>query len=181
MKTLGEKEGARFHRLFDPLLSYAYANTTGRSLVENYENKEKFIGDLKKASQILYTHPVLIRNYIHENKKLSSKDRRTLRGFNKAVIDCFAFAAFTEEGGILIQRNGNVYLVKGILSSWEDLLKECTIPLVVETAILPFNDCIITDGLIDRLDIAYKPQEKEIIEKAYHTAEKENKIIRRLE
>ena len=57
------------------------------------------------------------------------------------------FERHLKKGSIFISTKGErVYLFNGIIDSWEDMLSGVPTPIIVDAVLLPFKDCIITDG-----------------------------------
>ena len=44
--------------------------------------------------------------------------------------------------------DNSVYLVNGIFSSWEEMLQDTPLPVILQATLLPFKNVIISDGLI---------------------------------
>ena len=54
-----------------------------------------------------------------------------------------------KKGSVLISVDNNeVYVVKGIYSSWREILEGYPMPQIVEATLIPFRDSIIHDGIV---------------------------------
>ncbi len=59
-----------------------------------------------------------------------------------------------KKGAIFIDmEDGQVFQVLGLYSSFEEMFRFWTLPVTVETTLLPFRDVIITDGLLQTYKI----------------------------
>ena len=54
-----------------------------------------------------------------------------------------------KKGSVFISADDNsVFLVHGIISSWEEMLQGTTLPVILHATLLPFKNVIISDGLV---------------------------------
>ena len=68
--------------------------------------------------------------------------QRTIHG--KFIVD-----RHLRKGSVLISVDNNeVYIVKGIYSSWKEILGGYAMPQIVEATLMPFRDVIIHDGIV---------------------------------
>lgn len=97
------------------------------------------------------------------------------------VVRDFFIERFAENGAIFIDASNEeeVFLVRGILSKFEDMFPAQNLPLRVHCILLPFAGRILYDGLFNTLEsnVALKHR----LAQAYETAKRKNKIIRVLD
>ena len=84
-----------------------------------------------------------------------------------------------EKGSIFISTKGeSVYLVNGIIDSWEDMLLGVPTPIIVDAVLLPFKDCIITDGLVSVIPVRFGGNYTRSFKEIYMTAKRNGSIIK---
>lgn len=67
----------------------------------------------------------------------------------RAIYGKFIVDRHLRKGSVLISVDNNeVYVVKGIYSSWRDMLEGYSIPQIVESTLMPFKDVIIYNGIV---------------------------------
>lgn len=69
-----------------------------------------------------------------------------------------------------------VYMVNGILSSWEEMFDDRPLPILLQATLIPFKDTIITDGLVTPFDVRFGRGYSSDFKEIYRNA-KQNKTI----
>ena len=95
--------------------------------------------------------PLDIDEYISKNKQNMSEEHISIvRGWKKVVHGKFVVERHLKNGSILIScdEDGSVYRVRGIDSSWREMMGTLPMPQIVETSLIPFQNVIIHDGIV---------------------------------
>ena len=79
---------------------------------------------------------------------MSEEEIDIVMGWKKVVRGTFVVDRHLRKGSILVSADKKVYLVKGIYSSWREMLGNLPMPQMVEATLIPFQGEIICDGLI---------------------------------
>lgn len=149
--VLEREEAALFFRLWIPLLDYVNQR---REIFPDLGRIERPTDiDIESAfeiSEILWQEPELINEFLMDTE-LSDEDRERISEWKKFVSGRFVIERHLKKGAIFISvETGRVFLVKGINSSLEEPFPKTDLPVIVETALLPFNGKIMYCGLINR-------------------------------
>jgi len=82
-----------------------------------------------------------------------------------------------KKGSIFISaKDLEVYSVLGLFSVWEEMFNYRPLPVMLEAALLPFRDKIITDGLVVPYHIVFGRGASTDFKDAYMNAKKMGKI-----
>ncbi len=101
-----------------------------------------------------------------------------MNGFCRCSTMCI-FERHLKKGSIFISTKGeSVYLVNGIIDSWEELLFGVPTPIIVDAVLLPFKDCIITDGLVSVIPVRFGGNYTRSFKDIYMTAKRNGSIIK---
>ena len=82
-----------------------------------------------------------------------------------------------KKGSVFISvENQQVYMVNGIITSWEDMFFFMSLPIMLNATLIPFKDKIISDGLVIPYSVCFGKGYSSEFKNIYLTAKK-NKII----
>ncbi len=82
-------------------------------------------------------------------QKMDEEKTEIVNSWKKAIHGKFIVDRHLRKGSVLISVDNNeVYIVKGIYSSWREILENFPMPQIVETTLMPFKDVIIHDGIV---------------------------------
>lgn len=148
--VINKEQGDLFYRLWLPLLSYANYK---------YDIIDDFAADApskgispEKASRVanrIWEDVSIIDEYIElSSDDMNEAEINIVSGWKKAVRGTFVVDRHLRKGSILVSADKKVYLVKGIYSSWRDMLGNLPMPQMVEATLIPFQGEIIHDGLV---------------------------------
>ena len=86
-----------------------------------------------------------------------------------------------KKGAILISaEDEEVYQVSGIISTWDEMFGYAHLPLMIQATLIPFEDVIITDGLIQTYNIIIGSNMARSFKTTYMTAKRNGTIHRQL-
>ncbi len=82
-------------------------------------------------------------------KKMDEEEIAIVSSWKRAIQGKFIVDRHLAKGSVLISVDTNeVYVVKGIYSSWREMLKNYPVPQIVEATLIPFRGSIIHDGIV---------------------------------
>ena len=81
---------------------------------------------------------------------MSEEHISIVRRWKKVVHGKFVVERHLKNGSILIScdEDGSVYRVRGIYSSWREMMGRLPMPQIVETSLIPFQNVIIHNGIV---------------------------------
>ena len=89
------------------------------------------------------------------------------------------FERHLKKGSVFIStKDEGVYLVNGIIDGWEELLFGVPTPIILDAVLLPFKDCIITDGLVSVIPVRFGGNYTRSFKEIYMTAKRNGSIIK---
>lgn len=82
-------------------------------------------------------------------KKMNEEEIAIVNSWKRAIHGKFIVDRHLRKGSVLISVDNNeVYVVKGIYSSWREMLEGYPMPQIVEASLMPFRDVIIHNGIV---------------------------------
>ena len=123
---------------------------------------------IKQASKNKFR---FINEYIN-NSDLSEREINFLLGLKKSIFGPFILYQNNKDGSLFIS-DDNIYLVKGLRSSFEEIFPSRILPMFVETLLLPFEGYIISAGTYNAYQVSIGPNMKKNLKEEV----KNNKII----
>ncbi len=104
-------------------------------------------------------------------KKMDEKEIAIVSSWKKAIHGRFIVDRHSKKGSVLISIDDNeVYVVKGIYSSWREMLEGYLMPHIVEATLIPFENAIIHDGLVVPYNVCLNKNMSEQAKQIYLTA-----------
>ena len=183
--TLSLEDRKTFFRLFIPLLDF----TNQKYEINEYLSEDLRMGrpdtqELKEVADVLWANPETIDEYIEATEKqfgLEEDDRRLLEGWRHPVSGRFILERHLSKGSIFIDAENaetmKVYLVKGLTEPWSEMLADFRPPILLRATLIPFGNCIISDGLIYPHNIIFSSGAKSDFKDYYMHAKQNGKII----
>ncbi len=92
-----------------------------------------------------------IDSYVQHNPNhLSDADLAILMGWKNAIADSFIVLRHLKSGSIFIPTSATdaAYIVSGIYSPWDEMLRGAPLPQVIDAVLIPFENKIICDSVI---------------------------------
>ena len=113
------------------------------------------------AERIALQSVVLISSKLWENrdiidefvlsdfKNMNEEETEIVTSWKKEIRGKFIVDRHLKKGSVLVSVDNNeVYIVKGIYTSWREMLESYPMPQIVEATLLPYRDVIIHDGIV---------------------------------
>ncbi|MGN0589820.1 MAG: hypothetical protein ACI4KO_09805 [Ruminiclostridium sp.] len=106
--------------------------------------------DVKEVANAVWDDPVIIEEYLRSRKnRISEDDAAILSSWKRRIADDFILERHLKSGSVFISSStGEVYLVSGIISSWEGIFYYRNPPIMINAVLVPFKNVIISDGLV---------------------------------
>jgi hypothetical protein len=165
-----------FYQLWLPLLNYV--NRNYHILVNEIDfTKGKIdLQDAAEVSHFLWERTWIIDDYLNE-ANLPEEHKEILRGWKRRIRGKFIIERHLKKGSVFISTDDNsVYLVNGIVSSWEEMLHGAPVPIILRATLLPFKGVIITDGLVSVYPIMFGSNSRAEFKETYMDAKRNGKI-----
>jgi hypothetical protein len=167
-----------FYDIFIPLLVYVNGITETLSeevlisLGNTYNPQAE--SELRAA---LWTNAWIIDDFIEENLyEFNSEDLEMVKSWKTFKYGDFTLGKVIRGRGMFMTYDEPrvIYAVCPLFSSFEEILPE--IPIMVRTAIIPFDNVLIYDGSIASYPVRFGPDLREIINDWYINAKELNRI-----
>ena len=93
---------------------------------------------------------MIIEEYLRSRKnRISEDDAAILSSWKRRIADDFFLERHLKSGSVLISSStGEVYLVSGIISSWEGIFYYRNPSIMINAVLIPFKNVIISNGLV---------------------------------
>lgn len=183
---LSPEAGSTFFGLFLPLLDFV--NQTYKVSDVLYDQVRRGRPDtreLKKTADVLWEDPGIINEFIEaveERADIEEDDRRILESWRHPLTGFFVLERHLSHGSIFIDtERDKVYQVKGITQTWEEMIPYLKPPFPIKATLIPFGDCIISDGLVSPLGVSFGPEYRKSLTQIYLEAKKTGRILTKIE
>lgn len=177
---LSAEDKRTFFRLFIPLLQFTNQKfEINKYLDEDLRAGHPDLEDLKEVADILWQHTDTIDEFIEANKdRLSAAEHSLLESWRRPISGRFVLERHLAKGSIFLEsKAGTVYLVKGLTDPWSVMFANIAPPILLDTTLIPFRDCIISDGLTVTHNIYFSTGARNDFKDVYMHAKQNGKII----
>lgn len=114
-------------------------------------------------------------------KDIADNDRALITSWKHCVRERFILERILKKGAILISvEDEEVYQVSGIVSTWDEMFGYAKLPLMIQATLVPFEDVIISDGLVQAYNVVIGGNMAREFKDIYMTAKKNGMIHRQL-
>ena len=165
-----------FYRLWLPLLDFVNRKYHGHPETEWIDKRHGIdTGAVKEIADYLWLHTGVIEEYLAE-AELPKEYAQIVAGWKQCRPGRYILERHLKKGSVFISvEDGTVYMVKGLFSTWEEMLGDS--PVLLDAVLIPFRDSIISDGLVVPYRIHFGKGAVEDFKEVYMKA-KRNHIIR---
>lgn len=179
---LSDENGKRFYDLWLPLLDYVNGKRGVNSKLRDIGLDDHLDpNEVKEVSDALWADVNLIDEYLSCVRDLSDDDRELISSWKRCVSGRFILERILKKGAMLISvEDEKVYQVYGILSTWDEMFGYARLPLMIQATLIPFEDVIISDGLIQTYNVIIGGNMTRLFKDTYLTAKKAGMIQRQL-
>ena len=169
--VLTKSDSDLFYSLWFPMLNYVNKTLkVSEELGEIDRTKPVNIYAAMEVANTLWENIDLIDDYLIEKGDIPEEHRNIIVGWKKHITDEFFIERHLKKGSIFISSTNEVYLVSGIISSWEEIFWDRTVPIYVKATLIPFKNVIITDGLLQPYNVVFGHGYKSDLKNIYMSA-----------
>ncbi len=173
---LTEAECSRFYKIWDSLILFVNSRL---SIVQGMSFPCDTMADLENVVIVrsaLWADDSLLDKFAMENPNdLSNADLELSMTWKNRVGGLFIVERHLKKGSIFIDENDNVYSVAGLFTAVPDLIPD--VPSYLETFLIPFENRIIWDGLVNLRPIRFGSNIRKRFRGLYVSAKSNNEII----
>ena len=171
---LCRKDADLFYKLYFALLDYANKKyDINPKLKKIYKQEELKPEDLYDINNKLWEEKdTIIPEFVDKNTNhFNDEELEIIKGWKNSVTsDKFIIVGFQREYTEVLSEDGKIYMVKGIRTDFDDIMKRFTLPLIVNMTLLMFKDKIVFNGFLTSTNISFGNDVKEAILKDYKSA-----------
>ena len=168
---LTREDAKLFYKLYFALLEYTNNKHHLSSIKKIYKQNSINPNDLYPINEYLWKNKNIIDDFIKDNPyKFNNDELKIIEGFKTGINDNFVIAGYDEEYTKLLNKEGKLYMIKGINCNIEDIIPNSELPLIINTTLLMFKDKIIFNSFFGTNNIRYGNDLKEYVIKEMKTA-----------
>ncbi|MEY8308381.1 hypothetical protein AAK899_02520 [Erysipelotrichaceae bacterium 51-3] len=98
---------------------------------------------IARVASYLFEHLNIVDEYLSENPDHFDDEKlEIIRTWKYPVKGYFYVERILKKGAMLISLDGEVYCVSSLVSSWEEMVRNQSLPVIIQTVLLPFKDQI---------------------------------------
>ena len=172
---LEQSDSELFYKLWFPLLDFVnrkYHVCPDAGRIDKRHGVDAC--DAKAIADYLWSHTEVIEEYLGV-AELPSEHAQIVEGWKQCKPGRYILERHLNKGSVFISaEDGAVYMVKGLFSTWAEMLGES--PVLLDAVLLPFRGSIITDGLVVPYRIYFGKGATEDFREAYMTAKRNHAI-----
>ena len=130
-----------FYDLWIPLLDH----------VNQTYNVNSKLGKMTRADGLNIQEVRVVADFLwsHPSAELPPDHREIIAGWSRFVSGEFILERNLKRGSVFISsEDEQVYLVSGIFSSWEEIIPQADLPILLRATLIPFKDRIIYDSIV---------------------------------
>lgn len=177
---LKPEEAGLFYEMFLPLLDYVNENYHVTTETVHFTGERVDPGEAAEVAHFLWERTWIIDDYL-AGAALPEEQCEIILSWKRCVSGTFIIERHLKKGSIFISDdNDSVYLVNGIIDSWEEMFSGIPTPMIIKATLLPFRDVIISDGLVSAFPIRFGRNMVAEFKNSYITAKMNKTIISRI-
>lgn len=172
---LEQSDAALFYQLWFPLLDFVNRKYHVRPKAGRIDQTHGVDGrDAKAIADYLWSHIAVIEEYLAV-AELPEEYAQIIAGWKQCKPGRYILERHLKKGSVFISaEDGAVYMVKGLFSTWEEMLGES--PVLLDAVLIPFRGSIISDGLVVPYRICFGKGAIEDFKEVYMNAKRNHTI-----
>ena len=182
-EILSEDDSDLFYELWLPLLDYVNRKSDINKSIGKISTKGRYDpNDLMPIVKHLWNNSdSIISSYLLDaGDGICLEHRNIIDSWRHHITSRFLLERHLKRGSIFIDTHNtdNVYLVKGLKSSWKEMVWMFSLPVCLEATLIPFRNTIVSDGLVVPYNIHFGGGITKQFYSIYMKAQKTDKIIK---
>ncbi len=169
-----------FYAIWRPLLGFANERLNVVPSLSGKGPKDKIISELAiKVRDALWQNEFVLDEFVSQNPaRLSEEALGIVQTWKYRLPGTFIVYKTLKKHAIFLSQDhsGDVYAVKGLYSSFEELFG-MYLPIMIKTVLIPFQDEITTDGLFESYSLIFGPGIRSEFKDLYNDARERGDII----
>ena len=177
--TLNKEDEKLFYELWFPLLDFVNEKfTVNPHIGKIHGANTSDPNEVKEVANVLWDNVQVIDEYLKSyGTAVSDENRSIIEGWKRRVADDFILERHLKSGSVFISAHTNeVFLVSGIISSWEEIFFYRSPPIMLGAVLIPFRNIIISDGLVLPYNVAFGKGYSSGFKDIYMTTKKSGSI-----
>jgi hypothetical protein len=178
--TLPTSQVDLFYAIWRSLLGFANERLNVVPSLSGKGPKDKIISELAiKVRNALWQNASLLDEFVSQNPaRLSEEALGIVQTWKYRLPGTFIVYKTLKKHVIFLSQDhsGDVYAVKGLYSSFEELFG-MYLPIMIKTVLIPFQDEITTDGLFESFSVIFGPGIRSEFKDLYNDARERGDII----
>lgn len=172
---LEQSDAELFYRLWFPLLDFVNRKYHMCPEAETIDQEQGVdASDAKAIADYLWSRTGVIEEYLAA-AKLPEEYAQIVAGWKQCKPGRYILERHLKKGSVFISaEDGAVYMVKGLFSTWAEMLGEC--PVLLDAVLIPFRGSIISDGLVVPYNIYFGKGATEDFKEVYMNAKRNHTI-----
>ena len=172
---LEQSDAALFYQLWFPLLDFVNRKYHVCPKAGRIDQTHGVDGRNAKAiADYLWSHIAVIEEYLAV-AELPEEYAQIIAGWKQCKPGRYILERHLKKGSVFISaEDGAVYMVKGLFSTWEEMLGES--PVLLDAVLIPFRGSIISDGLVVPYRICFGKGAIEDFKEVYMNAKRNHTI-----
>ena len=172
--TVSPVDAELFYGLWMPLLEFANHKHHIVNDGTHFSRQESVDpAKAQKIAQYIWENTSCIDEYLKQ-AKIPEKHAEIIHSWKHCVSGVFIIERHLKKGSVFISDKGDVFIVKGLNSTFEELLP--WVPVAVKATLLPFEDTIISDGLFSVYPVHFGKGMADEAKKTYLDAKRDGTI-----
>ena len=172
---LEQSDAELFYRLWFPLLDFVNSKYHVCPETETIDQRQGVDARNAKAiADYLWSHTGVIEEYLVV-AELPNEYAQIVAGWKQRKPGRYILERHLKKGSVFISvEDGAVYMVKGLFSTWAEMLGES--PVLLDAVLIPFRGSIISDGLVVPYRICFGKGATEDFKAVYMNAKRNHTI-----
>ena len=172
---LEQSDAELFYQLWFPLLDFVNRKYRVCPRAGRIDQTHGVDGrDAKAIADYLWSHIAVIEEYLAA-AELPNEYAQIVAGWKQCKPGRYILERHLKKGSVFISaEDGTVYMVKGLFSTWAEMLGES--PVLLDAVLIPFRGSIISDGLVVPYRIRFGKEATEDFKEMYMNAKRNHTI-----
>ena len=172
---LEQSDAKLFYQLWFPLLDFVNRKYHVCPKAGRIDQTHGVDGrDAKAIADYLWSHIEVIEEYLTV-AELPNEYAQIVAGWKQCKPGRYILERHLKKGSVFIStKDGAVYMVKGLFSTWAEILGES--PVLLDAVLIPFRGSIISDGLVVPYRIYFGKGAREGFKEEYMNAKRNHTI-----